>query len=83
MVVFDVRMFDMDGVEIFLVIREKYFEILVIMMSGYGSLDLVVNVLCVGVVDFIEKFVGMEWLLVSLRNVLEIIDLKWVNRDFI
>jgi len=80
-VILDVRMPDMGGEETLAAIRETYPEIPVIMMSGHGSLDLAVNALRAGAVDFIEKPVGTERLLVSLRNALEITDLKRVNRD--
>jgi len=80
-VLLDVRMEDMGGLETLEVIREKYPELPVIMMSGHSSLDVAVQALRTGAVDFIEKPVGAERLLVSLKNALKITHLQRENRD--
>lgn len=80
-VLLDVRMSDMDGVQTLAAIRETYPDLPVIMMSGHASLEVAVNALQAGAIDFIEKPVGMDRLLVTLRNTLRITDLTLSHRD--
>ena len=80
-VLLDVRMPDMDGVQTLAAIRETYPDIPVVMMSGHASLEVAVSALQAGAVDFIEKPVGMDRLLVTLRNTLRMTDLTLSHRD--
>ncbi len=53
-VLLDVRMPDMNGMEVLATIREQHPGIPVIMMSGHASLDTAVNAIQAGAHDFIE-----------------------------
>jgi DNA-binding NtrC family response regulator len=72
----DVRLPDIDGLEVLAQVRTRWPALPVIMMSGHANLDVAVRAIQNGARDFIEKPVGADRLLVSLRNALAFHDLK-------
>ena len=75
-VLLDVRMPDMDGLELLGRIRERWPTLPVIMMSGHAALDVAVQAIQKGAHDFIEKPVGTDRLLVTLQNALRFHELR-------
>ncbi|MGI5863978.1 MAG: sigma-54-dependent transcriptional regulator [Myxococcales bacterium] len=82
-VVMDVRMPDIDGLEVLKRMKELRPLTPVIMMSGHGSFETAVAATKLGAYTFLPKPIDREQLLVSLRNALgskareeEIADLK-------
>jgi DNA-binding NtrC family response regulator len=75
-VLLDVRMPDMNGMDVLAQVREKHPDLPVIMMSGHASLETAVLAIQAGAHDFIEKPVGTDRLLVTLRNALRYHDLR-------
>jgi DNA-binding NtrC family response regulator len=67
----DIKMPEMDGVEILDKLQEKHPEIPVIMISGHGTIDAVVECIKKGAYDFIEKPLDLNRVLISLRNATE------------
>lgn len=67
----DIKMPDMDGIEVL----EKIFEISsdtqVIMISGHGNIDTAVQAIKKGAYDFIEKPLDLNRLLITIRNALD------------
>lgn len=59
----DIKMFKMDGVEVLEVVKKIKLEILIVMILGYGDLDIVVNIMCLGVFDYILKLFDLNRLL--------------------
>ncbi len=67
----DIKMPGMDGIELLSKIQEQKPEIPVIMISGHGNVETAVDALKKGAYDFIEKPIDLNRLLVTLRNALD------------
>lgn len=64
----DVKMQGMDGIEVLVALRELAPDLPVIMISGHGTIDTAVESLRKGAYDYIQKPLDLNRLLVSLRN---------------
>jgi DNA-binding NtrC family response regulator len=71
----DIKMPEMDGIEVLGKIIEKSPETPVIMISGHGNIDTAVDAIKKGAYDFIEKPLDLNRLLVTIKNALERKDL--------
>ena len=67
----DIKMPEMDGIEVLDKLVEKSRDIAVIMISGHGNIDTAVEAIKKGAYDFIEKPLDLNRLLVSIRNAME------------
>ena len=67
----DIKMPEMDGIELLEQLREKEVEAQVIMISGHGNIETAVDCIKKGAFDFIEKPIDLSRLLVTVRNALE------------
>ena len=67
----DVKMQGMDGIEVLVALRELAPDLPVIMISGHGTIDTAVESLRKGACDYIQKPLDLNRLLVSLRNALD------------
>jgi DNA-binding NtrC family response regulator len=66
----DVVMPDMNGLELLRRAREKYPELLVVMMTAYGTIPAAVEAMRLGAIDFLTKPLEMEVLRKVIRNAL-------------
>ena len=64
----DIKMPQMDGIEILEKIVQLTNEIPVIMISGHGNIDTAVEAIKKGAFDYIEKPLDLNRLLVTIRN---------------
>ena len=71
LVLLDVKMAGMDGLEVLQRIREKNGEIPVIMISGHGTIETAVEATKLGAFDFLPKPLDRDKLLVTVRNALQ------------
>ena len=67
----DIKMPEMDGIEILDKLQEKHPEVPVIMISGHGTIDAVVECIKKGAYDFIEKPLDLNRILITIRNATE------------
>lgn len=67
----DIKMPKMDGLEVLEKIMEKNREIPVVMISGHGTVDTAVEAIKKGAYDFIEKPLDLNRLLVVIKNATE------------
>ena len=67
----DIKMPNMDGSEVFDILKKKGLVSPVIMISGHASVSTAVDFIKRGAFDFLEKPLEREKLLVILRNALE------------
>ncbi len=67
----DIKMPKMDGIEVLEKIREKESDTQVIMISGHGNIDTAVEAIKKGAYDFIEKPPDINRLLITIRNALD------------
>lgn len=70
-VVTDVRMPEMDGMELVQRLRALKVEIPIIVMTGHGDIPLAVEAMKAGVIDFIEKPYEGERMLGAIRGALD------------
>lgn len=71
LVLCDIKMPRMDGIEVLEKILEREDDIPVIMISGHGNVETAVDALKKGAYDFIEKPLDLNRILVSVRNALD------------
>ena len=71
LVLCDIKMPKMDGVEVLEAIKKIKPEIPVIMISGHGDLDTAVNTMRLGAFDYISKPPDLNRLLNPVRNALD------------
>jgi DNA-binding NtrC family response regulator len=64
----DIKMPEMDGVEVLEKLQESYPELPVVMISGHGTIEVAVDCIRKGAYDFIEKPLDLNRILIAMRN---------------
>lgn len=77
----DIKMKGMDGMEILSKLKQESHHFPVIMISGHGNIEIAVEATKKGAFDFIEKPPDLNRLLVSVRNALDQYRLTEENRN--
>ncbi|HUS86657.1 MAG TPA: sigma-54 dependent transcriptional regulator [Bacteroidales bacterium] len=67
----DIKMANMDGIEVLEKIQDITIDIPVIMISGHGNIDTAVEAIKKGAYDFLEKPLDLNRLLITMRNAME------------
>ena len=67
----DIKMPQMDGMEVLDKIFEKSIDTPVVMISGHGNIDTAVEAIKKGAFDFIEKPLDLNRLLITIRNAMD------------
>lgn len=80
LVLLDVKMPKIDGMEVLQTISTEMPEIPVVMISGHAAIDTAVEATKLGAYDFVEKPPELNRLLVTLRNALDRGQLATENR---
>ncbi|GAB4176175.1 MAG: sigma-54 dependent transcriptional regulator [Geothermobacteraceae bacterium] len=81
LVLLDIWMPGMDGLEVLERIKALYPDLTVIMMSGHGTIETAVRATKMGAFDFIEKPLSLEKMLLAIQNGLKVVDLAEENRN--
>ena len=81
LVILDIQMPGLDGIEVLRTIGKEKIKVPVIMMSGHATVETAVQATKLGAHDFIEKPISQEKLLLTLRNTLKFQDLSRENRQ--
>lgn len=71
----DIKMPQMDGMEVLTKLKNDGLETPVIMISGHGNIETAVEAIKCGAYDFIEKPLDLNRILVTIKNALEKADL--------
>jgi two-component system, NtrC family, nitrogen regulation response regulator NtrX len=79
LVLLDVKMQGMDGLETLRKLRELDSRAQVVMISGHGTIQTAVEATQLGAYDFLEKPLDTDRILLTLRNALEHVDLASEN----
>jgi DNA-binding NtrC family response regulator len=77
----DVVMPEMDGLEFLAKVKEQAPEVPVILMSGQATVETAMKATRLGALDFVEKPIGLDRLLLTLRNALRLDQLQRENRE--
>ena len=80
LIISDLRMPGMNGIELLAEIRERDTEIPVIIVTAHSSLDSAIDALRLGATDFLKKPFDMEELLLLADKTLERVNLRRENR---
>src|ERR1700685_528909 len=75
----DVRLPDGSGIDFLRQLREREFMAPAIMVSGHGTIAEAVEATRAGAFDFLEKPLGRDKVLLSLKNALEQVSLRREN----
>jgi DNA-binding NtrC family response regulator len=67
----DIKMAKMDGIEVLGKITEMSGDLPVIMISGHGNIDTAVEAIKKGAYDFLEKPLDLNRLLITIRNAMD------------
>jgi DNA-binding NtrC family response regulator len=67
----DIKMAKMDGIEVLGKLMETSGDIPVIMISGHGNIDTAVEAIKKGAYDFLEKPLDLNRLLITIRNAMD------------
>ncbi|MBQ8100142.1 MAG: sigma-54-dependent Fis family transcriptional regulator [Paludibacteraceae bacterium] len=67
----DIKMPEMDGIEVLDALRQAETESPIVMISGHGDIETAVRCIRGGAFDFIEKPIDLNRLLVTVKNALE------------
>ncbi len=67
----DIKMPEMDGMEVLEKLQQQHRELPVIMISGHGTIDAAVECIRKGAYDFIEKPLDLNRILIAIRNATE------------
>lgn len=67
----DIKMPKMDGIEVLEKLHEKNPDLPVVMISGHGNIDTAVEAIKKGAFDFISKPLDLNRLLITMRNALD------------
>ena len=79
LVLLDIWMPDMDGIEALTQIKEDYPELQVIMISGHGTIETAVQATKIGAFDFIEKPLSYDKIVLAIKNGLRFSRLETEN----
>ncbi len=81
LVLLDIWLPGMDGIQVLSRLQEKYPDIPVIMISGHGNIQTAVQAIKNGAFDFIEKPLSLEKVLITAQKALEFSSLRKENRN--
>jgi two-component system nitrogen regulation response regulator NtrX len=71
LILLDIWMQDMDGIETLKQIRSKDKEVSIIMISGHSNIDTAVQAIKLGAYDFLEKPLSLDKVLILINRALE------------
>ncbi|MBW4055279.1 MAG: sigma-54-dependent Fis family transcriptional regulator [Proteobacteria bacterium] len=81
LILLDIWMPGMDGLETLEKLKGQLPQITVIMISGHGTIETAVRATKLGAFDFIEKPLSLEKVLISVANALQLQKLKVENAE--
>jgi PAS domain S-box-containing protein len=83
LVIVDLKLGDMSGLDIVDTMARKYPDIITIILTGYASLDSAVEALRLGAYDYLQKPVNPEFLMNTIKRGLERQHLKRLNETIV
>src|SRR5687768_17748845 len=81
LVLLDIKMPGMDGMEVLRKLHALDETLPVVMISGHGTTSTAVDAIKSGAIDFLDKPLSSERVIVTLQNVLKQQELRQENRE--
>ena len=78
-VLLDIWMPGMDGIEVLEAVKREWPFLPVVIMSGHGTIETAVKAIKLGAYDFIEKPLGYEELVMTIKNAIRFAELEDEN----
>ncbi len=72
---------EMDGLGILEILKQRYVNLPVIMISGHGNVETAVNSIKMGAYDYLEKPFSSEKLVITVKHAYETLKLKKENSE--
>ena len=79
LVLLDIWLPGMDGIEVLTRIRTEYPQVRVIVMSGHGTIETAVKATKLGAFDFIEKPLSLDKVILLVSHALDMVNLEEEN----
>lgn len=79
LVLLDIWLPEMDGIEVLKSIKSSYPQVQVVMMSGHGTIETAVRATRLGAFDFIEKPLSLEKVILVVNHALDFVRLEEEN----
>ncbi len=79
LVLLDIWLPGMDGIETLKIIKSDHPQVRVVMMSGHGTIETAVKATKLGAFDFIEKPLSLDKVLLIVKHALEMTELEEEN----
>jgi two-component system nitrogen regulation response regulator NtrX len=79
LVLLDIWLPGMDGLETLKAIKKTHSKVLVIIMSGHGTIETAVKATKLGAFDFIEKPLSLDKIIILVNNAVNLVRLKEEN----
>jgi two-component system, NtrC family, nitrogen regulation response regulator NtrX len=80
LVLLDIWLPGMDGIEVLKLIKSEHPQVRVIIMSGHGTIETAVKATKLGAFDFIEKPLSLEKVIIDVNHVFDVIRLEEENK---
>ncbi len=80
LVLLDIWLPGMDGLEALKIIKTDYPQVPVIMMSGHGTIETAVKATKLGAFDFIEKPISLEKVVLLVNHAIDLVRLEEENK---
>jgi two-component system nitrogen regulation response regulator NtrX len=80
-ILLDVKMPEMDGLQVLKAVRERGYEMPVVVISGHGDVATAIEATKLGAFDFLEKPLQRDRVLLALRNAMANYRLERENRQ--
>ena len=77
----DLQMPNMNGIELLKKVKEKYPELPVMMMTAFASIENAVEAMKIGAEDYLTKPINLKELLIKIKKIEKSIGLKRENEE--
>ncbi len=74
--IFDIKMPEMDGITLLKMVKQEYPNLEIMMISGHGEIDSVIDAMRKGAIDFFQKPINLNEVKLSIERTIKFINLS-------